>query len=94
MGAVSFWRLTNSKERFTIAYIDAPICHYVTQTPSGALSKPTRSDFWTRSHPGMKAAGYAAASLIGLVLAPALFIAMDHDDVVRWSNQIFDLVSR
>jgi hypothetical protein len=42
----------------------------------------------------MKAAGYAAAGLIGMVLGPALFVAMDHDLVVRWSNQLLDLVSR
>jgi hypothetical protein len=65
--------------------------HDTTSLPAGA---PAPSDFWTRSRPRMKAAGYGVASLIGLALGPALFVSMDHDLVVRWSNAILDLVSR
>jgi hypothetical protein len=42
----------------------------------------------------LKAAGYVMASLIGLAIGPALFVGIDHDVVVRWSNGILDLVSR
>ena len=40
----------------------------------------------------LEAAGYVLACLIGLGVGPALFVAVDHTVVVRWSNQILDLV--
>lgn len=73
-----------------MAYSDTLIGGY--QTPlSVAVLAP--SDFWTRSHPLMKAAGYVTAGLIGLAVVPALFMSMDHDAVVRLSNSILDFVS-
>jgi hypothetical protein len=41
----------------------------------------------------MERAGYVIAGLIGLAIAPVLFMAGDHAVVVRWSNEILDLVS-
>ena len=77
-----------------MAYAAALLDDCATPLPLGPLAKHTPSIFWTRSHPWMKAAGYAVASLIGLAFVPTLFFSMDHDLVVRWSNQILDLVSR
>jgi hypothetical protein len=76
-----------------MAYSDALIAPCEAALNVSALGK-IHSDFWTRSHPGMKAAGYAVASLIGLAIMPALFMVMDHDFVVHWSNGILDFVSR
>lgn len=74
-----------------MAYSDTLIDSYLVPL---ALGKRAPPDFWTRRHPQMKAAGYAVAGLIGLAIGPALFVSMDHDFVVRWSNAILDLVSR
>ena len=51
------------------------------------------SGFWAGRHHRWEAAGYILASLTGLALVPALFVAVDHAVAVRWSNEIFDLVS-
>jgi hypothetical protein len=74
-----------------MAYSDLISDHYPAPL---ALGKRAPSDFWTRSHPQMKAAGYVMACLVGLAIVPALFIGMDHDVVVRWSNGILDFVAR
>lgn len=44
------------------------------------------------AHHGLEAAGYALAGLIGLAVVPALFVTLDHALVVRWSNEILDLI--
>jgi hypothetical protein len=77
-----------------MAYSGTIIDPYDIPRSVGALDKRAPSDFWTRSHPQLKAAGYVMASLIGLAIGPALFVGIDHDVVVRWSNGILDLVSR
>lgn len=51
------------------------------------------SGLWAGRHHRWEAAGYILASLIGVALVPVLFVAADQADVVRWSNEIFDLVN-
>lgn len=51
------------------------------------------SGFFVHGRHQLEAAGYVLACLIGLGVGPALFVAVDHTVVVRWSNQILDLVS-
>jgi len=42
----------------------------------------------------LSAAAYVAASLLLLATAPFLLVMSDRADVVRWSNDLLDLVSR
>ena len=62
------------------------------------MSKVARAKFnsglFAHGRDRLEAAGYLIAGLIGLGAGPALFVAVDHTVVVRWSNQILDFVSR
>jgi hypothetical protein len=42
----------------------------------------------------LSAVAYVAASLLLLATAPVLLVMSDRADVVRWSNDLLDLVSR
>lgn len=42
----------------------------------------------------LSAAAYVAASLMLLATAPVLLVMSDRADVVRWSNDLLDLVQR
>lgn len=42
----------------------------------------------------LSAAGYTLASLMVLATAPVLLVMSDRADVVRWSNELLDLVQR
>jgi hypothetical protein len=75
----------------TMGYSDTLTVPY--PIPMG-IGKRASSDFWTRRRSYLKAASYAALCLIGLAIGPVLFVGMDHDLVVRWSNGILDLVGR
>jgi len=67
----------------------------LTRPTSWAAAAPRvkGSGLWAGRHHGWEVAGYMLAALIGLALVPALFITFDHTVVIRWSNEIFDLVS-
>lgn len=55
-------------------------------------SPPAATGFWARTHHQWETAGYVGAGLITLALVPALFVAIDHAIVVRWCNEVFDLI--
>jgi len=42
----------------------------------------------------LSALGYTLASLMLLATAPVLLVTSDRADVVRWSNELIDLVQR
>lgn len=56
-------------------------------TPTIAVSRS-----WMHRHHALEAAGYGVAGAIGLAVVPALFVGIDHAVVVRWSNEILDLL--
>jgi hypothetical protein len=58
-----------------------------------ATAAPVTTGLWAGTHHGLETAGYLAAGLISLALAPALFVILDQVVVVRWSNAVLDLVS-
>jgi hypothetical protein len=66
-------------------------------SPTSWVVKPPRvslfSGLWAGSQHRWEAAGYISAALVMVVVAPVLFIAVDHTVAVYWSNQILDLVS-
>jgi hypothetical protein len=56
---------------------------------------PTRPSFLRRMARGLfNAAAYTLASLVLLATAPVLLVMSDRADVVRWSNDLLDLVQR
>ncbi len=54
---------------------------------------PATTGLWAGTHHQLETAGYLAAGLLSLAIGPALFVALDHSTVVRWSNEILDLIS-
>ncbi len=54
---------------------------------------PATTGLWAGIHRQLETVGYLAAGLISLAVGPVLFVALDKAIVVRWSNEILDLVS-
>ncbi|HTY65278.1 MAG TPA: hypothetical protein VMH36_01405 [Alphaproteobacteria bacterium] len=63
----------------------------MTTIPNGARARFS-SGLFVHGRQQLQAVGYVLACLIGLGVGPALFVSVDHTIVVRWSNQILDLV--
>jgi hypothetical protein len=69
---------------------DAP--EFLDAHPSSKQAKPGLSRRMVRGL--LSAAGYVMASLMLLPTAPVLLVVSDRADMVRWSNQMLDLVRR